>query len=67
MKPGYSELEIRLGMDAAASSFFHLANRRYMIEGKEVEGLEMIDYYKALVDTYPIVLIEDLDDEDHLK
>jgi len=64
---GYSDYKIQLGMDVAASSFLHLANRRYMIDGKEVEALEMIDYYKALVDTYPIVLIEDLDDKDHFK
>ncbi|RCV62728.1 enolase [Methanophagales archaeon] len=61
---GYSETEIRLGMDAAASSFFDLANRKYMIDGKAVEGSEMIDYYQALVDTYPILLIEDPFEED---
>ncbi|HID20683.1 MAG TPA: phosphopyruvate hydratase [Methanophagales archaeon] len=64
---GYSETEIRLGMDAAASSFFNAANRRYMIDGKEVEGLEMIDYYQALVDTYPILLIEDPFEEDSFE
>jgi len=56
---GYSENEIRLGMDAAASSFFNAANGKYMIDGTEEEGSEMIDYYQALVDTYPILLIED--------
>jgi enolase len=61
---GYSETEIRLGMDAAASSFFDLANRRYMIDGNAVEGSEMIDYYQALVDAYPILLIEDPFEED---
>jgi enolase len=64
---GYSETEIRLGMDAAASSFFNAANRRYMIDGKEVEGSEMIDYYQALVDTYPILLIEDPFEEDSFE
>jgi enolase len=64
---GYSETEIRLGMDAAASSFFNTAHRRYMIDGKEVEGLEMIDYYQALVDTYPILLIEDPFEEDSFE
>ncbi len=61
---GYSETEIQLGMDAAASSFFNLANQKYMIDGKAVEGSEMIDYYQALVDTYPILLIEDPFEED---
>ena len=61
---GYSDTEIRLGMDAAASSFFNLTNQKYMIDGKAVEGSDMIDYYQALVDTYPIILIEDPFEED---
>ncbi len=56
---GYSENEIRLGMDAAASSFFDSGNRKYMIDGTAKDGSEMIDYYQALVAKYPIELLED--------
>ncbi len=56
---GYSEKEIRLGMDAAASSFFDSGNRKYMIDGTAKDGSEMIDYYQALVAKYPIELLED--------
>jgi len=56
---GYSENEIRLGMDAAASSFFDTGNRKYMIDGTAKDGSEMIDYYQALVAKYPIELLED--------
>jgi enolase len=56
---GYSEKEIRLGMDAAASSFFDSGNRKYMIDGAAKDGSEMIDYYQALVAKYPIELLED--------
>ena len=56
---GYSEKEIRLGMDAAASSFYDSGNRKYMIDGTAKDGSEMIDYYQALVAKYPIELLED--------
>jgi enolase len=58
-KAGYSEKEIRLGMDAAASSFFDSGKRKYMIDGTAKDGSEMIDYYQALVAKYPIELLED--------
>ena len=64
---GYSENEIRLGMDAAASSFFNAANGKYMIDGKEVEGFELVDFYQALVAKYPIELIEDPFEEDSFE
>ena len=56
---GYSENEIRLGMDAAASSFFDSGIWKYMIDGTAKDGSEMIDYYQALVAKYPIELLED--------
>ena len=64
---GYSENEIRLGMDAAASSFFNAANGKYRIDGKEVDGFELVDFYQALVETYPIELIEDPFEEDSFE
>ena len=56
---GYSEAEIRLGMDAAASSFFESKTQKYRIDGALKEGSELVDFYKDLVKTYPIALIED--------
>ncbi len=53
---GYEE-EIGIGMDAAATSFY--SNDSYAIDGKTLSGGEMIDLYADLVETYPIVLIED--------
>ncbi len=64
---GYSEAEIRLGMDAAASSFFDSAKRKYMIDGMEKDGYELIDFYRALVEKYPIELIEDPFEEDSFE
>lgn len=52
-----------LALDAAASSF--CSNGRYRIDGRELEGGELIDYYVELADEYPIVSIEDpLHEED---
>ncbi len=56
---GYTEREIKLGIDAAATSFFISSTGRYRIDGMERDGSEMIDFYLALVDKYQIELIED--------
>jgi enolase len=56
---GYSEKEIRLGMDAAASSFFDPRTQKYQIDGALKEGAELIDFYKDLIKGYPITLLED--------
>ncbi len=64
---GYSEDEIRLGMDAAASSFFDAAKRKYVIDGMDKDGSELIDFYQALVEKYPIELIEDPFEEDSFE
>jgi len=58
---GYSE-EIRLGMDCAASEFFKAGE--YSIDGKTLSNVELIDYYDELVNSYPIVLIEDPFEQD---
>ncbi len=51
--------EIALGLDAAASEFFQ--KNRYVLksENKSLTTAQMIDYYQALVEKYPIVSIED--------
>ncbi|MBE0517295.1 MAG: phosphopyruvate hydratase [Methanophagales archaeon] len=56
---GYSEDEIRLGIDAAASSFFDAKTQKYQIDGVQKDGPELIDFYHALVENYPVELIED--------
>lgn len=56
---GYSENEIRLGMDAAASSFFDPRTQKYQIDGVLKDGSELVDFYQELVASYPIALIED--------
>ncbi|MCD4656265.1 MAG: phosphopyruvate hydratase [Planctomycetes bacterium] len=59
-KPGE---QMTICLDCAANSFFKAGN--YHIDGTVKNTQELIEYYKKLVATYPIVSIEDgLDEED---
>ena len=53
--------DVSIALDPAASSFYDTARERYVLagEGRELTSAEMVDYYAALVDKYPIVSIED--------
>jgi enolase len=56
-KPG---IEIALALDAAANEFYRKG--KYVLEGEKKKPMTaeaMIDYYDRLVETYPILSIED--------
>ena len=62
-KAGYKpKEEIALAMDVAATEFFK--DGKYEFEGSQLSSDEMISYYKSLVDSYPLVSIEDPLSED---
>lgn len=67
-KAGYKPGEdILLAMDPAATEFYDTESKTYKLvgEGKELTSDEMIDFYKDLVEKYPIISIEDgLEEED---
>lgn len=46
-----------LALDVAASEFYDKG--KYTFEGKKLSSADMVDYYEALVDKYPILSIED--------
>jgi enolase len=52
-KPGQ---QIYLGMDAAASEFF---DKKYLFEGEKRSSEDMVEYYRLLMQKYPIISIED--------
>jgi len=56
--------DIVLGIDAAASEFFVDGQYELKKENKTMGGLELINFYKDLVDKYPIVSLEDPFHED---
>lgn len=49
--------KIKFALDPAASEFYR--NGKYNIRGKEMTALELVDYYKNLIDTYGVISIED--------
>jgi enolase len=60
---GYSDSEVKLGIDAASSSFFD-GKGNYSIDGKSLNAGQLLDYYEDLATRYPIHTIEDPFDED---
>lgn len=63
-KPGD---EVRIAMDAAASSFYSKEKNLYVLagEGKEFTSAQMVEFYEDLCSKYPIISIEDgLDEND---
>lgn len=56
---GYGEKEVRLGVDAAASTFYHVKEGTYVVDGTKMkpEGLE--DFYASLRDEFALLTIED--------
>lgn len=61
---GYSESHIKLGLDAASSSFLDTKTSTYRIDGKILTSGELEDYYESLASTYPILTLEDPFSED---
>jgi enolase len=56
-------VDIALALDVAASEFHN--DGSYAFEGKATTSEQLIDYYVNLVDSYPIVSVEDpLDEQD---
>lgn len=60
-RAGYTTEQVKIGMDAAASSFYSNGLYKLKINGKEVSvnNTDLIDWYEQLVSKYPIMLIED--------
>lgn len=57
-KSGHSE-NIMLAVDVAASHFYSIETGRYLWEGNYVTADYLIEWYKKLIDAYPIYSIED--------
>jgi enolase len=49
--------KIKFGMDVAASEFF--SNGFYTINSRKYRSSELLDYYKRLIEKYPIISVED--------
>jgi len=51
--------EIGFALDPASSGFFNKGKYELRTEGRSLSASELTAYYRDLVDTYPIVVIED--------
>ena len=63
-KPGS---DIMIALDPAASEFYDKKKKKYIFsksDGSERDSAQMVEYYKDLVDKYPIISIEDGHAED---
>lgn len=67
-KAGYKlKDDFMIAMDPAATEIYNTTTKKYELkgEGRELSTKEMINYYKELIDKYPIISIEDgLSEED---
>ena len=61
-KAGYEPgSDIMFAMDPASTEFYNAETGKYVLagEGRELTSAEMVDYWAALVEKYPIISIED--------
>ncbi len=63
-KAGYSG-KVKIGLDVAATEFFK--NGKYHLENQKLDTKELINFYKKLIDKFPIVFIEDPFAEEDFK
>ncbi len=61
---GYQDV-LGFALDSAASEFYK--EGVYHLEGRNMSGGELIDFYKQLVESYPIVSLEDPFDEEDFE
>jgi len=61
---GYTK-KITIGLDSAATEFYK--DGKYKVDGKKLSSGELIDFYAQLVDTYPILSIEDPFEEESFE
>jgi enolase 1/2/3 len=66
-KAGYSEAEVRLGVDAAATTFYDAKKRTYLVDGEPMKADALEDYYASLRDEYGLLTLEDPFDEDSFE
>lgn len=51
--------DIGIALDVAASEFYNEETNTYKLDGKDITSDKLISYYNELLETYPIVSIED--------
>src|SRR6056297_114114 len=63
---GHSD-KIEYGFDCAASHLYDKEREIYTVQGKEYTSDEMVEFFRDLMEKYPIATIEDPMDEDDIE
>ena len=58
-RAGYGEREVRLGIDAAASTFYLEKEGKYAVDGTKMRPDALEDFYASLKDEFGLLTIED--------
>jgi enolase len=56
---GFSESDVRMGIDAASSTFYDEKTRLYALDGRRFDWRKLEDFYSALKDQYDLLTLED--------
>ena len=56
---GYAEREVRIGIDAASSTFYDAKSGTYNLDGREFDSSKLEDFYAGLKDEYDLLTLED--------
>lgn len=56
---GFSEKDVKIGVDVASSQFFDDEEGVYSFHAHEVDPEELIEFYEKIISKYPISYIED--------
>ncbi len=56
---GYDESEVRMGIDAASSTFYDEKTRLYALDGKRSDAGKLEDFYASLKDEFGLLTLED--------
>jgi enolase len=60
---GYSEKDVRMGIDAASSTFYDANSRLYTLDGGKLDWTKLENFYVSLKDEYGLLTLEDPFDE----
>ncbi len=56
---GYTKNDLAIGIDAAASSWYDVVQKKYLFHGKLLSSKELIGFYAALSNEYDLYSLED--------
>jgi len=56
---GYAERDVRIGIDAASSTFYDSKSGNYALDGRKFDWSKLEDFYSGLKDEYDLLTLED--------